>query len=132
MGWQYVENAGIRFFLPGLVLLMLLASMAAAQSVRGDVPQDLMLQPLHLGNSVRLPDRPAAADQPALKFSMKVVAEPTASRRWQTTSESPVSPASIFAWQTNLCKYLDNWPAPGATVALDDPPDGELDDEDLM
>ncbi|MHB9075733.1 MAG: hypothetical protein ACYC6G_19695 [Desulfobaccales bacterium] len=47
MAWQYAKNAGIRFIFPGLVTLMLLASLASPQSVRGDVPQDLSpLSPL--------------------------------------------------------------------------------------
>ncbi len=136
MAWRYRENVGIatcsRLILLGIIILMLLASMAAPQSVRGDVPQDLMPQPLHPEKSVRLPDQTLAADQSALKFSMNVVAEPTAPRWWQTTSLSPLPPASAFALQTNLCKYLDNWPTPGTTVARDGPPDGELADEDLM
>ena len=136
MAWHDVENTGIaacfRFILPALVILMLLVSMALAQPVRGDVPQDLLLQHHYPDNSVRLPDRPAAADQPASGFSTNLVAEPTASRWWQTTSRSPLPPASVFALQTNLSKFLDTWPTPGATVARDEPPDGELADEDLM
>ncbi len=132
MAWQYMANTRIRFLLPGLVILMLLASMAAPQSVRGAVPQDLMPQPPCLEKSVRLPDQTLAADQSALKFSINVVAEPTAPPWWQTTSQSPLPPASAFALQTNLCKYLDNWPTPGTTATRDEPPDGELADEDLM
>jgi hypothetical protein len=132
MAWQYVENAGIRFILPGLVTLMLLVSMASAQSVRGDVPQDLLPQHPILEKSVRLSDRPSEADQPALVFSTNLVAEPAASHWWQATSHSPLPPASAFSLQADLGKFLDTWPTPGTTVARDEPPDGELTDEDLM
>lgn len=132
MTWQYGENAGIRFILPGLVALMLLVSMAPAQSVRGDAPQDLSPQHHYLDNSVRLPDRPSLADAPALGFSTNLVAEPAASHWWQTTSQSPLPPASAFTLQANLRKFLDTWPTPGTTVPRDEPPDGVLTDEDLM
>jgi hypothetical protein len=132
MAWQYVENAGIRFILPGLVTLMLFVSMASAQSVRGDAPQDLLPQHPYLGNSVRLPDRSSVADEPALGFSTHLAAESAASHWWQTTPYSPLPPASSFALQANLRKFLDTWPTPGTTVARNVPPDGELTDEDLM
>ena len=28
----------------------------------------------------------------------------------------PLPPASVFSWQTNLCKYLESWPTPGSTT----------------
>lgn len=132
MAWQYLENTGIRFILPGLVTLMLLVSMASAQSVRADGPQDLLPQPPYPEKFVRLPDRPSVADQPALSFSNNLVAEPPASRWWLATSQPPLPPASAFALQANLRKFLYTWPTPGTTVARDEPPDGELADEDLM
>jgi hypothetical protein len=132
MAWQYVENAGIQFILSGFVILMLLVSTASAQSVRGDVPRYLLPQHPYLEKSVRLPDRSSVADEFAGGFSTNLVAEPAASHRWQTTSQCPLPPASAFALQANLHKFLDTWPTPGITAARDEPPDGELTDEDLM
>jgi hypothetical protein len=132
MAWHSGENKGMRYLIPALVILMLFVSMAAARSVRGDVPQGLMTQSSRLEKSVRLPDRPAAAGHPDLKFSMNGVAEPTAFNRCQTTSLSPLPAASVLALQANPGKYLDHWPTPGTTVTRDEPPDEELVDDDLM
>jgi hypothetical protein len=130
MAWQYVKNVRIRFIFTGLVTLMLFVSMASAQSVRGDAPQDLFPQPPSLEQSVPLPDRPSVADESAIGTNLGT--EPAASHRFQTTSQSPLLPASAFALQADLRKFLDTWPAPGTTVARDEPPDEELIDEDLM
>ncbi|MFA4904037.1 MAG: hypothetical protein WC600_14990 [Desulfobaccales bacterium] len=130
MAWQYVENVRIRFILTGLVTLMLLVSMASAQSVRGDAPQDLLPQPPCLEKSIRPPDRPSVADESAIGTNFGT--EPAASHRFQATSLSPLPPASAFALQADLRKFLDTWPTPGTTVARNEPPDGELTDEDLM
>jgi hypothetical protein len=132
MSWQYAEKVGIRFILPGLVILMLLVSLASAQSVRENAPQDLLPQHPYLEEPVRLSDRPSVAGEPTLGFSTNLVAEPSVSHWWRTSSQSPFPHASAFALQTNLSKFLDTWPAPGTTVARDEPPDGELTDDDLM
>jgi hypothetical protein len=115
-----------------LVILMLLVSLASAQSVRVNAPQDSLPQHPYLKELVRLPDRPSVIDEPALGFSTNLVAKPAASHWWQTSSRCPLPPASAFALQADLRKFLDTWPTPGTTVALDEPPDGELADDDLM
>jgi len=125
MAWQYRENAGIRFILPGLAILMLLVSMASAKSVRGDATQDLLPQHPYLVES-------SVADESAVGFSTNLVTESATSHWRQTTSQPLLPPVSAFALQANLRKFLDTWPTPGSTVARDEPPDEELTDEDLM
>ena len=136
MAWHYRENTAIvtcrKLIFPGLIILMLLASMAYGQSALKARPQDLPRQPVNPAASVRLADRSQVIALTTASFTTALVGEPSASRWWQTASQSPLPPASAFALQTDLGKYLEAWPTPGTTVAKDEPPDEELTDDDLM
>jgi hypothetical protein len=52
---------------------------------------------------------------------------------WQSANwQCPLPPASAFSLQTNLRKYLETWPTPGATVARGEPAGNwEFDEDDL-
>jgi hypothetical protein len=138
-----------RFILLGLILLLLLAGPARGQSRwppapgeyiaadRGE-PQvvlrgDLFKANDRLKQSPRHPAPPQVADQAAPGWPQDLVGEsPPASGPWPAHPWCPLPPASAFSLQTNLCKYLDTWPTPGATVAPDEPADDwEADEEDL-
>jgi hypothetical protein len=101
-------TTGLRFILLGVITLLWFSSMAQAQS---GWPTPFQTTP---------------------RFHTDLVGKPFASRWWQTNFRSPLPPASAFALQTNLRKYLDTWPTPGATVSRYETPDEELTDDELM
>jgi hypothetical protein len=76
------------------------------------------------------PPAPAPVAGPASGLHIKFRPEPAAPGWPPANPNSPWPPASAFTLQTNLRKYLDTWPTPGAT-ATDDWPEyvGESDQE---
>jgi hypothetical protein len=121
-----------RFIPPGLITFLLLTSMAYAQSAR----EDRRLSSLHIDAKFQRfeqsSDRSQVAQQAPSGFNESLVDKISASRLGQNHPQSPLPPVSAFSLQTNLCKYLDTWPTPGATVSQDGPSDEELTDDDLM
>jgi hypothetical protein len=105
-----------KFFLPA-------SSEPEAAPAHQDLPQDLAkLHPdlqLPAGAPAPAPD----TGQPASGFPKKFRPEPPAPEWPPTDPNSPWPPASAsaFALQTNLRKYLDTWPTPGATATEDWP-----------
>jgi hypothetical protein len=85
----------LRFVLPGLIALLLLAAPGhGASNPPSAVPQ---------------PPEPGANNgKPGW-------------RRGPARSQCPLPPASVFSWQTNLRKYLEAWPTPGSTTTEDWP-----------
>jgi hypothetical protein len=75
-------------------------------------PQDLAKLHPDLQPSAGPPAPAPIAGRPTPGFHQKFRPEPTAAG-WP--------PASAFALQTNLRKYLDTWPTPGATATDDWP-----------
>lgn len=112
-----------KFFLPA-------PSDPEAAPARQARPQDLAKLHLDLQPSAGPPAPAAVAGRPAPGFHQKSRPEPAAAEWPPANPNSPWPPASAFALQTNLRKYLDTWPTPGAT-ATDDWPEyvGESDQE---
>jgi hypothetical protein len=121
------------FILPGMLSLLLLAGAACAQAGRQVGFQNLLDKPANLEKSALLPDAVRVNDNLPPELYRALLRQPSASRWWQTNLPDPLPPTSVFATQTNLCKYLDKWPAPGLTASPDEPPPPiDLTDDDLM
>jgi hypothetical protein len=87
--------AALRFILPGLIALVLLAV------------------PVHGASS-----QPPAVDQTSPPGEPGVTRGPG----WGPSSpRCPLPPASAFSLQTNLHTYLETWPTPGSTATEDWP-----------
>jgi hypothetical protein len=119
-----------QFILPGLIILLLLTSMAQAQSALEDEHLDFVHMRADLEKSAAPPNRPQVSEISS-SFSTVLVGEFPVSHWWQNYPQSPLPPVSAFTLQTNLCKYLDTCPTPGA-VSRDEPSDEELTDDGLM
>jgi hypothetical protein len=93
-------------------------------------PQNLAKLHPGLQPPARPPAPPPVAGRPASDFHQKFRPEPATAGWPPGNPNAPGPPASAFALQTNLRKYLDTWPTPGAT-ATDDWPEyvGESDQE---
>jgi hypothetical protein len=86
---SWLANA-LRFVLPGLVALLLLAAPGHGASSQTSAFGDTPLQ-----------------GQP----------EPKMGPGWgPSSSRCPLAPASAFSLQANLRKYLETWPTPGSTA----------------
>jgi hypothetical protein len=112
-----------KFFLP-------IPSNPGAPAARQAHRQNLAKLHLDLEKSARpLAPAPVAA-QPPSGLSQQFRPEPAALGWPPANPNSPCPPASAFVLQSNLRKYLDTWPTPGAT-ATDDWPEyvGESDQE---
>jgi hypothetical protein len=131
-----VESTGIttgfRLVIMGMLTLWLLAAAAYAQSEGQVLFQNLLDEPAHLEKSGPLPEQHTPADYLSPGLHRALQGELAASHWWQTGLRDPLPPASVFAMQANLCKYLDTWPTPGLTVSPEQPPSEELTDDDLM
>jgi hypothetical protein len=144
------RGASRRLILLGLLAPLLLSAAAAGQSAwpppipkfflpassdpeaaaRQAHPQNLAKLNLDLQKSARpLAPAPVAA-QPPSGLRQHFRPEPAALGWPPANPNSPGPPASAFVLQSNLRKYLDTWPTPGAT-ATDDWPEyvGESDQE---
>ena len=119
--------------LPGMLTLLFLAGGACAQADRQVGFQNLLDKPHHVKKSAPLPAMVGVADNLPPELHLALSRQLSASHWWQTNLTDPVPSASVFATQTNLCKYLDTWPTPGQTVCPDKPPPPEdLTDNDLI
>ena len=127
--WQ---AAGLRFILPGLIAPLLLTAAAFGQCgwpapvKRALVPiryaQKTAPGPKARGDSEEPPKAPGAG-------SWLTPAQHRPSHQQSATSNSPLPPASAFGLQTNLRRYLENWPTPG-TTATDECQDSVPDSDD--
>jgi hypothetical protein len=87
--------AALRFILPGLIALLLLAA------------------PVHGASG-----QPPGGDQTSPRGEPGV----TRGSGWGPSGpRCPLPPASAFSLQTNLHTYLETWPTPGSTSAEDWP-----------
>ncbi len=143
--------ASRRLILLGLLAPLLLTAAAAGQSAwpppipkfflpapsgpeaapaRQTRYQDLAKLHLDLQPSAGPPAPAPVAGRPASGLHQKFRPDPAAPGWPPANPNSPCQPASAFALQTNLGKYLDTWPTPGAT-STDDWPEyvGESDQE---
>jgi hypothetical protein len=143
--------ASRRLIILGLLAPLLLTAAAAGQSAwpppipkfflpapsgpeaahpRQAHPQYLAKPQLDLQQFTGPPASAPVAGQPASGLHQQFRPEPAASGWPPANPNSPWPPASAFALQTNLRKYLDTWSTPGAT-ATDDWPEyvGESDQE---
>jgi hypothetical protein len=106
--------ASRRLILVGLLAPLLLTAAASGQSA-WPPPIPKFIQPAPSAPEAAPARQARPQDLAKLHFNLQKSARP---------------PASAFALQTNLRKYLDTWPTPGAT-ATDDWPEyvGESDQE---
>jgi hypothetical protein len=118
--------------LPGMLALLLLAGSTYAQTDRPAGFQNLLTARPQLEMSAPLPARSGTAHYLPPKLHRALLRQLAASRWWQTNLPDPLPSPSIFATQTDLCKYEDKWPVPGLTVCPGESlPPVELTDNDL-
>jgi hypothetical protein len=141
MGTKQVEKkwligAVFCFILPSVLTLMCLAGGASAYSERQVCFQNLLIKPVNLDNSEALPERSERPAYLSLGLHKALLVKLAASHWWPSNLSVPLPSASVFAMQTNLCKYVNEWPTPGLTAspdpALEPMIDEELIDDDLM
>ncbi len=134
--WQDEKTSGnatwFRFILLGLISLLLLPSTTYPQSDRQVSFRNSLAEPAHFEKSDLLPDRSELTEHPPTGLIATSLGELSASHWWQSNLRSPLPPASVFAIQTNLRKYLDTRPTWEATTSSGEPPDEQLTDADLM
>jgi hypothetical protein len=134
--WQKGKSSGtakgFRFIHLALLTLVLLAGVAYAQSEQQVHFQNLLDKPAHLQKTGPFPEQPAAPRYLPPELHRALLGKLAASRWWQANLQDPLPPASVFATQTDFCKYLDEWPTPGFTASPDEPPAMDLTDADLM
>jgi hypothetical protein len=137
--------AALRVIFLVIIVLLLLPLLTPVQSA---CPSEGPLTPLPVASEVKTGNlvipgpRSAVLDRenPARRLAGLAVASPPAPGSQQDVTvrpailgrlprRCPLPPASAFHVQTNLRKYLENWPAPGSTVSEDwaayVPEDGE-------
>jgi len=93
-----------QFILPGLIALLLFSSPALGQPPGLPAPEQSPI----LGDPGQEPVTVLKHYRPAPHLTL--------SSPW-----CPLPPASVFALHTNLRKYLETWPTPGATAGDDWP-----------
>jgi hypothetical protein len=103
-----------KFFLPA-------ASDPEAAPARQARPQDLAKLHPDLQPAAGLPTPAPVVGWPASGLHQKFHPDPAAPGWPPANPNSPRPPASAFPLQTDLRKYLDSWPTPGATAAEDWP-----------
>jgi hypothetical protein len=126
--------AGFRFILPGLIASLLFTAAAFGQC-GWPVPIKRALVPIRFAHKAA-PGPQAREDSgeppPAQNAdSWLAPANLKPSPRPAAAYNSPLPPASAFGLQTNLHRYLETWPTPGATATDEWPEHVGDSDEDL-
>jgi hypothetical protein len=124
------RRAATRFFLKGVLALLLLSSPALGQPGAADHAAPSFTSPAYLGPGGTPLTSSCDAFQPPPEFFREAATQLATSGWGRVSRRCPLPPVSVFGLQNHLRLYREVWPAPGLTGSEDEWPEfiAEADD----